>query len=276
MVEAKRGALAARRPGRSLGRLGLRQQQLLQVGGAILVDLDAGEGLVQGNVLDLHLLADAVVRQPGEGQGMDLQQPLIVSPIDHLELIDIEPPLQGQLAQLPLRRGGEIKAGLAAQQPVLHLDPHQIGQIRLRQRQGQPLLADLAIQGKGRQGQLAIKGEGAALVEVGGQSQFARLLPLAAQRPQCQLEIGELTRQRLAAARFGEGEIPLVDGDLLDLPLPGCVCRMFLGVTGCLCLLCRLGRRIVDHLVCGVGFFDGFAGSLCNEQIRQIQLLPFR
>ncbi len=120
---------------------------------------------------------------------------------------------------------------------------------------------------------MAIKGEGAALVELGGQSQFARLLPLAAQWPQRQLEAGELACLRFAAARFGEGEIALDDGDLLDLPLPGFVWHMFLAVTGCLCLLCRLGRRIVGHLVCGVGPFDGLGGGLFNQQVSQIQLL---
>ena len=141
--ETKVGSLAACRRLSTFGCRRLRQQ-LLQVGGAIFVDLDAGEGLVQGNVLDPHLLADAVVRQTGESQGVELQQPLIVCPIDHLEPVDIEPPLQGQLAEISLGGGGEIKAGLAAQQPVLHLDAYQIGQIGLCQCQGQPLLVDVA------------------------------------------------------------------------------------------------------------------------------------
>ncbi|MNH03918.1 hypothetical protein D3C79_631930 [compost metagenome] len=48
------------------------QQQLLDVGDPLLTDLDTGEGLAQQYVVDLQLLAHAVIVQPAQLQPFNL------------------------------------------------------------------------------------------------------------------------------------------------------------------------------------------------------------
>ncbi|MNF41785.1 hypothetical protein D3C84_228230 [compost metagenome] len=236
--------------GRSAGRLGtgrLWQQQLLHVGDPSFAYLDAGEGLAQQDIGDPDLLADAVIAQAAQLQALYLQQSLVVGPVQHLQLVDVEAARDLQLAQCPLRIGRDGQLGAAAEQTILHLDPQQILQIGLGPAQRQPLLLDLAVKREGGEAEGTVEVQLALAVEGAGEGQRRGLVGGAAQGAQIEVQPGERARQRLAAARLGQLELALADAGLLELPAPG------------LARLLRFGRR--------------FGGGWRDEQLGQIQPL---
>ncbi len=182
-------------------------------------------------------------------QLLNLQQALVVGPIQHVEPIDIEPAAQLQLAQCPLGIGGQRQLGAAGKLAVAHTDAQQILQVGLGPAERQTLLFDLAVEAEGGEGEVAVKVQFCLVVERPAQGERAALSALTAQRPQSQRQGGELAQQRLAAARFGQLELALFDAGLLEAPAPG---------------FGRGGR---------FGGFTGFDRRLQDQQGRQIQLL---
>ena len=205
------------------GRLG--QQQLLDVGDPLFVDLDAGEGFGQEDVGYLHLLADAVIVQAAQLQAVNLQQALVVGPIQHVEPRDVEPAADVQLVQGALLIGGQRQLDAAGEFAVPHADAQQILQIGLRQGEGQALLADGAIQGEGGQPQGAVKRHRRPGVEGRAEGEGSALAGLATEGAQGQRETGYIPHQRLATAGFGQLEATLLDAGLLEGPAPGPGCR---------------------------------------------------
>ena len=187
--------------------------------------------------------------QAAQLQLLNLQQALVVGPIQHVEPLDIEPATQLQLAQCPLGIGGQHQLGTTGKLAVAHADAQQILQIGLGPAERQALLLDLAVEAEGGEGEVAVKVQFRLVVERPAQGERAALPALAAQRAQRQRQGGELAQQRFAAARFGQLELALFDASLLEAPAPGFARR----------------RRF--------GGFTGVDRRLGDQQGRQIQLL---